>query len=53
MLGPDEDDEVYGDIEEDFNVVFKNEDIIRKQFGQSLKVALSFNSKSGDVKRVV
>lgn len=44
----DENDELYGDIEvNDFNKLFRNADLIEEQFGQSIKINVKLNRRTG------
>ena len=45
-IGGEEDEEpIYGDIEvDDFNMLFRNQNLIRERYGKSIKVRLEINS---------
>ena len=50
----EEEDLIYGDIEvDDFNSLFKNQNLISDQFGKSLSITVNINKANGKMSREV
>ena len=51
--GTDE-EPIFGDLEvDDFNQLYTNQDLIRQQFGETIRVKLTIQERTGDVERTV